>query len=97
MNASNTWTRRLRDWWLTPARPGMQRLINPWEYRNARRFGLIRIVGGFVATIAGIICLSYSAYGWAAFFLVIGVLDVAGGYWFLTVARSDAYRAAFSK
>jgi len=98
MNASSdsTWQRRLRDWWLTPARPGLQRLIHPWEYRNLRRFAVIRIVGGCIATAAGVICLAYSAYAWAAFFLVIGVLDLAGGFWFLTIARSETYRAAFS-
>jgi hypothetical protein len=44
----------------------MQRLINPWEYRHLRAFGVTRIAGGFVAATAGVVCLSYAAYGWAA-------------------------------
>jgi hypothetical protein len=43
----------------------MQRLINPWEYRHLRAFGITRIASGAVAAIAGVICLSYAAYGWA--------------------------------
>jgi hypothetical protein len=90
MNAPNdkTAARRLRAWWLNPPRPGLQRLINPWEYRHLRVFGLTRIVGGGVGLVAGLICLSYEVYGWAAFFLVIGTLNLAGGWWFLTIARS---------
>ena len=90
MNAphDNTAARRLRRWWLTPPRPGLQRLINPIEYRHLRAFGITRIAGGSVAAAAGVICLSYDAYAWAAFFLVIGTLNLAGGYWYLTVDRS---------
>ena len=78
----------LRRWWLSPPRPGLHRLINPWEYRHLRAFGITRIAGGGVAAAAGMICLAYGVYGWAAFFLVIGVLDLAGGYWYITIARS---------
>jgi hypothetical protein len=70
----------------------MHRLINPWEYRHLRLVGGTRVGGGVIATAAGIICLSYGAYGWAAFFLVIGALNLAGGYWFLTIARSAPAR-----
>jgi hypothetical protein len=80
--------RRLRDWWLTPPRPGLQRLIHPWEFRRLRRFAALRIVGGCVAAVVGIVCLSYAAYGWAAFFLIVAALDLACGYWFLTIART---------
>jgi hypothetical protein len=66
----------------------MQRLINPWEYRHLRASGATRIAGGFVAATAGVVCLSYAVYGWAAFFLVLGVLNLAGGYWYITVARA---------
>jgi hypothetical protein len=34
------------------------------------------------------VCLSYGVYGWAAFFLVLGALNLAGGGWFLCIARS---------
>ena len=87
MNASNDNTAPggLRGWWLYPPRPGMQRFINPWEYRHLRAFGVTRIVGGSVAAAAGVICLSYDVYGWAAFFLLIGALNLGGGYWYLTI------------
>ena len=90
MNAphNNTAAKRLRQWWLTPPRPGLQRLINPWEYRRLRSFGVTRIAGGSVAAFAGVICLSYGVNAWAAFFLLIGALNLAGGCWFLTIDRS---------
>jgi len=90
MNASNdnTGARRLRRWWLTPPRPGLQRLISPIDYRHLRGFGVTRIVGGIVAAAAGVICLSYGVYGWAAFFLVVAALNLAGGYWYLSIDRS---------
>jgi hypothetical protein len=70
----------------------MQLLINPWEYRHLRVFGITRIAGGIVAAGIGAFILSYGAYGWAAFFLVLGALNLAGGYWDLTVARSASSR-----
>jgi len=78
----------LRGWWLTPPRRGIYRLIAPWEYRHLRFFGIPRIAGGIVAAVAGVICLSYGVYGWAAFFLVVAALNLAGGSWFLSIARS---------
>ena len=94
MNApnDNTTPKGLRGWWLSPPRPGMQRLINPLEYRHLRFFGGARIVGGSVAAAAGVVCLSYGVYGWAAFFLVLAALNLAGGGWFLTIARSPSAR-----
>ncbi|MGO9973210.1 MAG: hypothetical protein ACLP01_10445 [Solirubrobacteraceae bacterium] len=95
MNSANDNTARkgLRAWWATPPRSGMQRLIFPWEYRHVRAFGIVRIVGGLVAATAGLICLSYAVYGWAAFFLVVGTLNLGGGYWYSTIARSQPPRA----
>ena len=81
-----------RGWWLTPPRSGTHRLIAPWEYRHLRFFGVPRIVGGILGAAAGLICLSYGVYGWAAFFLVLGALNLAGGYWFLSIARSASAR-----
>ena len=94
MNApnDNTVAKRLRRWWLTPPRPGLQRLISPIDYRHLRGFGVARIAGGSVAAAAGFICLSYGVYGWAAFFLVIAALNYAGGYWYLTIDRSASAR-----
>lgn len=72
----------------------MDRLIAPYEYRHLRGFAMTRIAGGSVATGAGIVCLSYEAYGWAAFFLVIAALNLSGGGWYLTIARSRPPRGA---
>ena len=96
MNASNDNTagRGFRGWWRDPPRTGMQRLINPWAYRHPRVVGTLHMVGGAVAAAAGIICLAYGAYGWAAFFLVIAGLNLAGGSWYLSIARSRAARAS---
>jgi hypothetical protein len=90
MNApnDNTAAKGLRGWWLTPPRTGMQRLILPYEYRHLRFFGVGRIAGGSVAATAGVICLAYGVYGWAALFLVIAALNLAGGSWYLNIARS---------
>jgi hypothetical protein len=94
MNGSNdnTGPRGLRGWWLTPPRPGLQRLIHPWEYRHLRFYGVTRVAAGGVAAAAGFICLSYEVYGWAAFFLVIAALNIAGGCWELSIARSATAR-----
>jgi hypothetical protein len=70
----------------------MQRLIHPWEYRHIRVFGVIRVTGGIVAATAGLVCLSYGVYGWAAFFLVLGALLLAVGYWYITIARFASAR-----
>jgi hypothetical protein len=82
----------LRGWWLSPPRSGIYRLFSPWEYRHLRFFGGVRIAGGSVAAAAGVVCLSYGVYGWAAFFLVLAALNLAGGGWFLSIARSAADR-----
>jgi hypothetical protein len=94
MNAptNNAALKGLRGWWATPPRSGLQRLIFPWEYRHARPFGIVRLVGGSVALTASLICLAYAAYGWAAFFLVLGTLNLGGGYWYITIARSARAR-----
>jgi hypothetical protein len=94
MHAPNDKTapRGLRGWWLSPPRPGLQRLINPIAYRHLRFFGVAHIAGGSVAAAAGFVCLAYGVYGWAAFFLVLAALNLGGGYWYLTVARSESAR-----
>ena len=94
MNApnDNTTAKGLRGWWASPPRPGMQRFINPWEYSHLRAFGVTRIFGGSAAAAAGVVCLAYGVHGWAAFFLVIGALNLGGGYWYLTVDRSAPAR-----
>ena len=70
----------------------MRRIIPRFEYRHLRGFGVTRIAGGSVQAAAGLICLAYGVYGWAAFFLVLAALNLAGGYWYLTVTRSASAR-----
>jgi hypothetical protein len=89
----NTIATGLRKWWASPPRTGLQRLIAPYEYRRLRFFGSTRIVGGTVAAVAGVICLAYGVWGWAAFFLVLGALNLAGGSWYLSIARSAPTQA----
>jgi hypothetical protein len=81
-----------RGWWTSPPRPGIHRLIPPWAYRHLRFYAAGHMAGGAVATAAGIVCLAYGVYGWAAFFLAVGALNLAGGAWYLTVARSASGR-----
>jgi hypothetical protein len=95
MNAPHDYTapRGLRGWWASPPRHGLHLLINPITYRHLRVFGTLHVAGGCVAAAVGVICLSYSAYGWAAFFLVIAALNLAAGSWYLTIARSAPARS----
>jgi hypothetical protein len=92
MSAYNDYTapRGLRGWWASPPRSGMRRLINPFVYRHPRVFGIMHIAGGSLAAAAGLICLGYGVYGWAGFFLVIAALNLGGGCWYLTIARSTS-------
>ena len=75
-----------------PPRSGMRRLIHPMAYRHLRGVGVGHIAGGAVQAAAGLVCLSYGVYGWAAFFLVIAALNLAGGSWYLTIDRSASAR-----
>jgi len=86
----NTAPRGLRAWWASPPRSGMRRLIIPWEYRHLRIFALVRFAGGSAGLAAGLICLAYGVYAWMAFFLLLGALNWAGGYWYITIARSQS-------
>ncbi len=76
-----------------PPRSGMRRLIVPFEYRHLHAFGITRIAGGSIQAAAGLVCLSYGVYPWAAFFLVLAALNLAGGSWYLTIDRSAPARA----
>ena len=78
----------LRERWQSPPRSGIYRLVPPWVYRHPRFFGVAHIAGGSVQAAAGLICLSYGVHGFAAFFLAIATLNLAGGYWYLTIDRS---------
>jgi hypothetical protein len=96
MNApnDNSAGRRLRSWWASPPRSGAQLLIAPYEYRHLRVFGVGRVFGGCVAAGAGGVCLSYGVYDWAAFFMAIGALNLAGGYWYLSIESAASASAA---
>jgi hypothetical protein len=72
----------------TPPRTGLRRFIVPWEYRHLRASGVTRLAGGGVLTVGGVLLLYYRAYGWAALFLVLGTLNLGGGYRYITIARS---------
>jgi hypothetical protein len=69
------------------SRSGLRRLIPPLEYRHLRTFGSLRIAGGGVQAAAGAVCLAYGVYGWAAFFLILAALNLAGGSWYINIAR----------
>jgi hypothetical protein len=71
----------------------MRRTIAPWEYRHLRASGVTRIAGGSILAVGGVLLLAYGAFGWAALFLVLGALNLAGGYWYITIARSAPPRA----
>jgi hypothetical protein len=77
----------------TPPRTGMRRFIVPWEYRHLRAYGVTRMAGGSVLAGGGILLVVNRAYGWAALFLVLGALNLGGGYWYISVARSAPPRA----
>jgi hypothetical protein len=61
---------------------------HPVEYRHLRGFGITRVAGGGIAAAASIVCLSYGVYGWAAFFGVLAAANLAGGGWYISIARS---------
>jgi hypothetical protein len=94
MNASNhdAAAHGQRGWWASPPRSGLRLLIPPWEYRHLRASGITRLAGGGVAAAGGLVCLSFGVYGWATFFLALGTFNLAGGSWYLTLARSASAR-----
>ena len=96
MSASNdnTAAKGLPGWWASPPRSGIRRAIVPWEYRHLRASGVTRLAGGSLLAVGGVLLLSYGAYGWAAPFLVLAALNLAGGYWYITIARSEGPRLA---
>jgi hypothetical protein len=75
-----------------PPRVGMRGLIPSWAYRHLLACGVIQIALGSVGAAGGVVCLSYGAYGWAAFFLVDGALPLAFGRWYVSIARSAPSR-----
>lgn len=76
---------------VAPSRTGMRRLIPRWEYRHLRACGGVRIAAGTVLGGLGAVTLAFGGndaktYRWTAFWLLLGVLDFAFGYWELSIA-----------
>jgi hypothetical protein len=101
MNApnDNTAAKGLRDWWLSPPRPVMHRLISPWQYRHLRAFGVTHAAAGGFELGIGLVLLSLGRsaetdqerrkmYRLSAWFLVPAALNLAGGCWYVTIAGS---------
>ena len=105
MNAlnDNTAAEGLRGWWLSPPRPGMHRLISPWEYRHLCASGVTRAAAGGFQLGIGLVLLSLGRraeteeerrkmYRLSAWFLVPAAGNLAGGYWYMTIASSASAR-----
>jgi hypothetical protein len=99
MNAPNhpTAAERLRRWWFTPPRPGLQRIIFPTVYRNLRPFARVAIGAGVVLIGLGAVTLvggsfTAEAVGWTAFWLVLAAIQFATAAWYLAIARSASAR-----
>jgi hypothetical protein len=99
MNAPNhtTAAERLRRWWFTPPRPGLQRLIAPPVYRRLRAFARVAIGAGSVVVGLGAVTLvggSFTAVAveWTAFWLVLAAVQFATAAWFLAIVRSTSTR-----
>ena len=81
-------TKGLREWWASPRRSGVLRLIARWEYRHLRALGLVRVASGIILASLGAFIFSYDAYGWATLFLALGAANLAGGCWLISLASS---------
>jgi hypothetical protein len=97
MNApnDNAGAKGLRRWWLSPPRPGMQRIISPWEYRHLRAWAGVRIVGAVVSACLGVVVVSAASTAWAIFgalLLLVAAANLSFAYWELTIARSGSAR-----
>jgi hypothetical protein len=105
MNAlnANTAATGLCGWWLSPPRPGMHRLISPWEYRHLPVSGVTRAAAGGFQLGLGLVLLSLGRsagtdqerrkmYRLAVWFLVPAAGNLAGGYWYIAIASSASAR-----
>ena len=74
----------------TPSRTGMRRLITPWAFAHLRLCAAIRFaVSAFLVTIAGL--LFAVGHGELATLPLVGAaVNLAWGYWEITIARSAA-------
>jgi signal transduction histidine kinase len=75
-----------------PQRPALERiLIRSWEYRHLRFWGGLRFGAGIALFILAVLTLGLGgtngeSYAWAAAFLALGAVNLALGYWQITVA-----------
>jgi hypothetical protein len=101
MNAPNddAAPKGLRGWWACPPRPGMQRLISPWEYRHLRAVAPVRFAAGGFQLGIGLVLLSLGRqagtdaerrkmYRLSAWFLVPAAGNLLGGYLDTIAART---------
>ena len=93
----NTAPKGLRGWWASPSRPGMQRIISPWEYRHLRAWAGVRIASGVVVAGLGAVTLAFGGndrktYGWTTVFLALAAAQFSFASWELTIARSASVR-----
>jgi hypothetical protein len=105
MSASDgsTAAKGLRGWWLSPPRSGAERLISPWEYRHLGIYGVTRAAGGGFQLGIGLVLLSLGRsaetdqerrkmYRLSAWFLVPAALNLASGYWYISIVNSASAR-----
>jgi hypothetical protein len=96
MNApnDNNATGGLREWWTSPPRSGLRRIIAPWEYRHLRGFARLRIASSIVLACLGLITLSFGGadsktYLWTALWLALAAAQLTHALWDLSIARSQ--------
>jgi hypothetical protein len=81
----------------------MQRLISPWEYRHLPAVANVRFAAGGFQLGIGLVLLSLGRsagtdqerrkmYRLSAWFLVPAAGNLAGGYWYITIANDPAAR-----
>ena len=81
----------------------MRRLISPWEYRHLPLSGVTRAAAGGFQLGIGLVLLSLGRsagtgqerrkmYRLSAWFLVPAAGNLAGGYWYITIANSASAR-----
>ncbi len=105
MNASNdnSAATGLVGWWQSPPRPGLHRLISPWEYRHLAGFGVTRAAAGGFQLGIGLVLVSLGRqagteqerrklYRLSAWFLLGAAGNLAGGYWYTAIASSASDR-----
>jgi hypothetical protein len=90
--STTTWWR-----WGTPPRPGMRRLIAPWEYRHLRASAGFRIAAGIVLVVLGAVTLTFGGndwktYVWTMVFLVAAAAQFSFVAWELAIVRSESPR-----